>query len=107
MSNKIRENKKYLFITDDSLSEDRYKKERNKLSLIKKKNWWKNKISKGICFYCNKSFNKNELTIDHKIPISKGGRSVKGNLVPCCKECNNNKKSDIVVELKIEELDII
>ncbi len=35
---------------------------------------------------------RTDLTMDHLIPLSRGGKSKKGNLVPACKECNNKKK---------------
>lgn len=54
--------------------------------------WWKKKISDGKCYYCGKEFNPTDLTMDHKIPLSRGGKSEKINLVPACKECNNKKK---------------
>ena len=31
--------------------------------------------------------------MDHKIPLSRGGHSTRENLVPCCKECNSQKKN--------------
>ena len=33
-----------------------------------------------------------ELTRDHIGPVTRGGKSVKGNIVPCCKTCNTQKK---------------
>jgi len=30
--------------------------------------------------------------MDHLIPLTRGGRSVKANLVTACKQCNNRKK---------------
>jgi 5-methylcytosine-specific restriction endonuclease McrA len=36
--------------------------------------------------------------MDHIVPIIRGGRSTKGNLVPCCKQCNSNKKHMLPVE---------
>ena len=30
--------------------------------------------------------------MDHILPIVRGGKSVKNNCVPACKNCNNNKK---------------
>ena len=42
--------------------------------------------------------------MDHVVPLSRGGRSVKGNIVPCCKECNNNKKYKTPVEMILENL---
>jgi hypothetical protein len=39
-----------------------------------------------------------ELTMDHIVPVVRGGRSTKGNVVPCCKECNSRKKYLLPVE---------
>jgi 5-methylcytosine-specific restriction endonuclease McrA len=36
--------------------------------------------------------------MDHIVPISRGGRTTKGNVVPCCKECNNAKKQLLAME---------
>lgn len=44
----------------------------------------------GQCQYCGTS---KDLTIDHVIPRSKGGKSTWTNLVTACKRCNS-KKSD-------------
>ncbi len=30
--------------------------------------------------------------MDHVVPVARGGRSTKGNVVPCCKSCNRKKK---------------
>jgi 5-methylcytosine-specific restriction enzyme A len=72
--------------------ENQIKRERAKAREIRKKSWWKNKIGQGICYYCKQKFEPSTLTMDHIVPISRGGKSKKGNVVPCCKECNNNKK---------------
>jgi 5-methylcytosine-specific restriction endonuclease McrA len=44
-----------------------------------------------ICQYCNKKLTKNECTIDHVVPKSKGGISSWENCVTSCKLCNNYK----------------
>jgi len=36
--------------------------------------------------------------MDHVIPLARGGRSVKENLVASCKDCNNKKKYLIPAE---------
>ncbi len=36
--------------------------------------------------------------MDHVVAISRGGKTVKGNVVPCCKECNNAKKQLLPME---------
>jgi 5-methylcytosine-specific restriction endonuclease McrA len=66
--------------------------EKNKARSLRQSSWWKKKIAKGECYYCGKTFSPDELTMDHVIPLSRGGSSEKINLVPCCKECNNKKK---------------
>lgn len=74
------------------VSEEHIKKERAKAKLIKQSGWWKRRRSEGRCFYCNIKVNPKELTMDHIIPIIRGGRSTKSNIVPACKDCNNKKK---------------
>ncbi len=36
--------------------------------------------------------------MDHVVPLVRGGRSTKGNVVPCCKDCNSKKKYLLPVE---------
>ncbi len=68
------------------------KREKQKARLLRNSQWWKRKRSYGICHYCNNKFVPKELTMDHVIPIARGGRTEKSNVVPCCKECNTKKK---------------
>ncbi len=68
------------------------KKERAKARLLRNSQWWKRKRSTGVCHYCRAVFPPGELTMDHVIPIARGGRSEKFNLVPCCKDCNTQKR---------------
>jgi 5-methylcytosine-specific restriction endonuclease McrA len=67
-------------------------REKCKAKQLRKTQWWRRQIARGTCYYCGNTFPPEELTMDHVVPISRGGRSVKGNVVPCCKECNNKKK---------------
>lgn len=46
---------------------------------------------KNTCQYCAKKLAKTELTIDHVIPRSKGGRDTWANLVLACVRCNVKK----------------
>ncbi len=69
------------------------KKEKEKARALKKTRWWRRKIERGICYYCGRKVSPQELTMDHRIPLSKGGFSTKENIVPSCKECNNQKKA--------------
>ena len=43
------------------------------------------------CVYCGETFPDAELTLDHVQPRVKGGDHSDGNLVSCCKACNELK----------------
>lgn len=69
------------------------KRERERARELRRTGWWREKLEKGVCHYCGKNVGKENITLDHVVPVSRGGRSTRGNCVPCCKECNNEKKS--------------
>lgn len=80
------------------VSETDIRKEREKSRELRKSRWWKNKLAQGVCHYCGVRFTPEELTMDHLVPIARGGRAVRGNVVPSCKECNNRKKYLLPIE---------
>lgn len=80
------------------ISEKDIKREREKARNLRRSQWWKRKCDKGVCHYCNRPTPPKELTMDHIVPVSRGGMSTKGNLVPCCQECNNRKKQLLPME---------
>ena len=43
------------------------------------------------CYYCEKIIPDNEVEVDHKIPVSRGGTSQVKNLVLSCRHCNRSK----------------
>lgn len=43
------------------------------------------------CQYCGSRFATEELTYDHVLPKSRGGRTKWENIVTCCVECNRKK----------------
>ena len=43
------------------------------------------------CQFCGRTLPAHELTLDHVIPRSRGGRTDWDNLVACCHKCNNLK----------------
>lgn len=53
---------------------------------------------KVTCQYCGKKYKKNELTLDHVVPRSMGGRSTWENLVLACVPCNVKKGSRLPEE---------
>jgi 5-methylcytosine-specific restriction endonuclease McrA len=85
------------FFTTD-VTENELKRERAKAREIRKSQWWKRRLSEGRCYYCNGKFIPKELTMEHIVPLIRGGKSTKGNIVPACKECNNKKKHMLPIE---------
>jgi 5-methylcytosine-specific restriction protein A len=74
------------------VSEEQIRRERQKARQLRESPWWKRKRAAGICHHCGKKFSPNELTMDHLVPIVRGGKSIKANLVPSCKTCNSERK---------------
>ena len=56
------------------------------------------------CQYCGEDFKTNELTFDHVIPRSRGGRTMWTNIVTACQECNLTKGSKIPRECNMYPL---
>jgi len=86
------------YFSIDAIDEKIIKAEKNKARKLRKTRWWQQKTSSGCCHYCGQQVGYAELTMDHVVPLSRGGRSTKDNLVPCCKACNTKKKSSLPVE---------
>ena len=82
----------------DIVNERKIKREKEKARRLRRTHWWDKKIQKGICYYCHREVGRKQLTMDHVVPLSRGGHSSKGNIVPSCKECNNKKKYLLPVE---------
>lgn len=80
------------------VDEEHVKREKNKARDMRKSQWWKNQLGKGQCYYCKGRFHPKELTMDHIVPIIRGGMTSKGNVVTCCKDCNNKKKYLLPIE---------
>lgn len=78
--------------------EQMLRRERAKARELRKSQWWRNRVARGECYYCGNIFSPAELTLDHVVPLSRGGRSSRGNCVPACKECNSRKQSLLPLE---------
>jgi len=72
--------------------------ERRKARELRHTQWWKRRLAKGRCYYCGRSYAPAELTMDHLVPLVRGGKTRKGNVVTACKMCNNKKKYLLPVE---------
>jgi 5-methylcytosine-specific restriction protein A len=79
-------------------SDEEIRRERQKARELRASQWWKRRRATGICHYCEKKCSPDALTMDHIVPIVRGGKSTKGNVVTACKECNNKKKHSLVWE---------
>lgn len=80
------------------------KRERAKAKELRASQWWKQQIGPGLCHHCGKKFSKTDLTMDHLIPVARGGKSSKNNVVPSCRPCNQTRGHKLDVERKFDEL---
>jgi 5-methylcytosine-specific restriction endonuclease McrA len=45
----------------------------------------------GRCFYCLRLLKRGKWTLDHIVPLARGGTDCADNLVACCARCNSSK----------------
>jgi len=83
---------------DIYVDEETLRREREKARELRKSQWWQNRIARGQCHYCGAKVAPKELTLDHLLPLVRGGHSTRGNCVPACKGCNSRKQSLLPVE---------
>ena len=55
----------------------------------------------GHCGYCGRKLSPTSMTVDHIVPVSRGGGNSIENLMPCCRECNEAKAADNLEMLRI------
>ncbi|MEE8394893.1 MAG: HNH endonuclease [bacterium] len=80
------------------VDEEEIHRQKARAKRLRESQWWKNKRASGVCHYCRVRAPAKTLTMDHVVPIIRGGKSIKSNLVPCCKDCNDRKKYLLPVE---------
>lgn len=54
-----------------------------------------------VCQYDGKRYDSEDLTFDHVLPRSKGGRTTWENIVTCCVECNSQKANRQPHEIRV------
>lgn len=51
------------------------------------------------CAYCGR---KGRMTVDHVVPLSRGGRNAVGNVLPACRQCNSSKHARFLSEWRLD-----
>lgn len=66
-------------------------------------------LQSGCCFYCEKEMLRDKrndprsVTVDHIVPVSKGGKNSPYNYVLACKSCNEEKADKALVVFIMEK----
>ncbi|MCL2104543.1 MAG: 4-hydroxy-3-methylbut-2-enyl diphosphate reductase [Kiritimatiellaeota bacterium] len=80
------------------------KRERAKARDLRQSAWWQQQCQAGVCHYCKQTVGADALTMDHVVPVARGGGSTKGNIVPCCNDCNSKKSLKTPAEQILDQL---
>ena len=72
--------------------DEHIRREKAKARELRASQWWKNQCGRGQCHYCHRRTHPHDLTMDHIVPVVRGGATTRSNVVPCCKDCNSRKK---------------
>ena len=86
-------------------------RERERARGLRASSWWRQQLAAGRCHYCGGHFEPARLTMDHVVPVARGGRSVKGNVVPACAACNRAKRhltpaEQVLAKLERSSIDV-
>lgn len=79
-----------VFLVD--VSPEVIQREKEKARVLRRSQWWQRRLARGECYYCHCKVPPQELTMDHIVPLARGGQSTRGNVAPACKSCNSRKK---------------
>lgn len=75
------------------VDDDTLRREKARARELRQTAWWRRRIATGLCHYCRRPVGTKALTLDHVVPLVRGGRSIRANMVPACKDCNSKKQS--------------
>lgn len=89
------------------VDDDTLRREKARARQLRQSTWWRRRIAAGLCHYCGRAVGAKALTLDHVVPLVRGGRSIRANLVPACRDCNHKKRSLLAWEWQayLEQLD--
>ena len=94
----------YYELNPEDVDPERLRKEREKARKLRKSQWWLTLVNRGLCHYCGRKFPPAKLTMDHVVPLARGGRTAPGNVVPACQDCNREKKLGTPAEELLKKL---
>jgi 5-methylcytosine-specific restriction protein A len=89
---------------DDDAVQRHIKIERDRAKKLRQSPWWKTQIQQGLCHFCQQMVGADNLTMDHLVPLARGGKSTRGNIVPACQSCNQSKKLSTPVETLLDQI---
>jgi hypothetical protein len=75
------------------VSEEQIRRERQKARQLRESPGGSANAPQASASHCGKKCSPKELTMDHLVPIVRGGKSIKGNLVPAAKRAIRNEIS--------------
>jgi 5-methylcytosine-specific restriction endonuclease McrA len=89
------------------VDDDTLRREKARARELRQTAWWRRRIATGLCHYCRRAVGAKALTLDHVVPLVRGGRSIRANMVAACKDCNNKKQSLLAWEWQafLDQLD--
>ena len=95
---KVRERTKRFYSSDKGRISDRNEKHKRRIrkgkgSGITNQQW--NELLRKHNFRCAYCGIKDNMTIDHVVPLSKGGKHSIENIVPACAKCNSRKHTSL------------
>lgn len=76
-----------------STASTKHRKERTRFERVELVRFISDRDGGCICAYCGKMLPEDEATLEHVIPISKGGPDIPANIVIACKACNRDAGS--------------
>jgi len=87
MNEKVEEEKPEI---DEKKEVDFYNVKENRLKIFER--------DKYICHYCKKQLTRFSATLDHILPVSKGGDNSFDNLITACLQCNSQRTNNEVMD---------
>src|SRR3989442_14687664 len=74
------------------------RRERAKARELRASPWWKRRLGDGVCYYCRRRVGPRNLTMDHVVPMGRGGRCAGGHGGSACQDCHSQKQSMVAGE---------